>query len=229
MQTIYHYSAENGEYLGAGQPDPNPLEPGKFLYPANCSTVAPPNVTLPNTVARFSNGAWAVVPDFRGTKYWIGKEEFTIKSINELVPDGATKTAPAPNPDGTPTPTDVNAERDLRVLRGVTIRVADEVLDAQGNVITPPVDVRVGGDETTKINLLGLVQAATMRVAQGDVTTITKYRDETNTIFDLTPPQIIQVWQGGATYVSAVFAASWAIKDDPTGIDPNFRTDPRWP
>lgn len=112
---------------------------------------------------------------------------------------------------------DVNHERDRRIHAGVKIAVR------------PGVTVHVGGDETTKINLLGLAQAATLRVSSGDVTTITKYRDETNTVYDLTPPEILQVWSDGAAYVSEVFAHSWALKDDPNGIPVDYMDDKHWP
>ena len=40
--TIYHYHPESGQYLSSDVADPSPLEPGVWLYPAHCSTVAPP-------------------------------------------------------------------------------------------------------------------------------------------------------------------------------------------
>lgn len=40
--TIYHYHPESGEYLGSGEADPSPLEPGEWLYPAHSTDIAPP-------------------------------------------------------------------------------------------------------------------------------------------------------------------------------------------
>lgn len=120
-------------------------------------------------------------------------------------------------PDPPPTNIDVNLERDSRVILGSTFDV------------TGYGPVRIGGDEQTQTNLLGLVQAASLRISQGDVSTITHYRDEDNVIHALTPPQIIDLWSQGSAFVSAVFQASWELKDDPNGIPLDYDADYRWP
>lgn len=116
-----------------------------------------------------------------------------------------------------PTNASVNRERDRRVLLGKTF----EVPGIGG--------VRIGGDDTTVRNLQGLAFAAQMRLAQGDTTTITMFRDEDNVIHDLLPAQVISLWSQGAAFVSACFAAAWALKDNTAGIPADYQDDTYWP
>lgn len=129
--------------------------------------------------------------------------------------DGSTFSEPAP---AAPEPADVNAERDRRVRAGKTFTVTGH-----------PDPIPVQGDPTTQMNLMALAQAAQARMAQGDTTTITPYRDDANVIHDLTPPQVFELWSLGAAYVSAIYQASWALKDDPGGIPADFAEDSHWP
>lgn len=54
---IHHYNADNGEYLGEGQADESPLEPGVFLVPAHATATAPPAAQA-GKVRAFEGGAW---------------------------------------------------------------------------------------------------------------------------------------------------------------------------
>lgn len=54
---IHHYNAQNGEYLGEGQADESPLEPGVFLVPAHATKTAPP-AAVAGKVRAFEGGAW---------------------------------------------------------------------------------------------------------------------------------------------------------------------------
>ncbi len=111
---------------------------------------------------------------------------------------------------------DVNIERDFRVNLGKVF-----VIPGVGSI-------SVSGDNETMRNLQALAFAASLRVAAGDVLTLTPYRDDTNTIFQLTPPQVIELFSYGAAYVSAVYQASWALKDNlPIAID--YHDDRHWP
>lgn len=56
---IYHYG-RNGDYLGQGQADPSPLEPGVWLIPAGATGIAPP-LPHPGKVRRFNGAAWELV------------------------------------------------------------------------------------------------------------------------------------------------------------------------
>mgnify|MGYP002622545761 FL=1 len=94
-----------------------------------------------------------------------------------------------------PTAEDVNRERQRRIVAGT-------VIDG----------VHVTGRDEDARNLTNLALAAQLRIAGGDTTTTTVFRDGQNIDHELTPPQMLALWQQSAEYVSALYAASWAIK-----------------
>lgn len=104
--------------------------------------------------------------------------------------------------------TAINTERQRRILAG-------KVIDG----------VHVTGRDEDARNLTNLAMAAQLRIAAGDTTTPTVFRDGDNVDHELTPPQVLALWQQSAGYVSALYAASWAIKamepmpEDVTGDD----------
>jgi hypothetical protein len=59
---VYHYHHTTGVYLNAAsEADPDPMDEGNWLYPADTTTKVPPNVPNPKTQhAVFADGAWAV-------------------------------------------------------------------------------------------------------------------------------------------------------------------------
>lgn len=106
---------------------------------------------------------------------------------------------------------DVNRERNRRIVAGT-------VIDG----------VHVTGRDEDARNLTNLALAAQLRIASGDTTTLTVYRDGQNIDHELTPPQMLALWQQSAAYVSALYAASWAIK----AMEPlpeNVADDALWP
>lgn len=110
----------------------------------------------------------------------------------------------------------VNAERDRRIAAGTTV------------IVTGYGPIPLQGGERDQTNILGLVTASQIRLAGGDNTTITKFRDATNTDHMLTPSQIIEMWSKGAAWISANYDASWTLK----GMDPvpaDFADDSYWP
>jgi hypothetical protein len=116
-----------------------------------------------------------------------------------------------------PTTDDVTAHAESLIEQGVVVNVTG---------IAEPIYVQ-GRDKDTR-NVQGLVTAAQLRLASGDTTTLTAFRDGNNVTHQLTPAQVIEMWQLSAGYITAVYAASWSIKaDDPIGDD--FRDDARWP
>jgi len=105
----------------------------------------------------------------------------------------------------------INAERQRRIEAGTIIN---------GVYVT-------GRDEDAR-NLTNLALAAQMRIGMGDTDTLTTYRDGDNVDHDLTPPQMLALWQQSAEYVSELYAASWAIKAmDPLPED--VADDGLWP
>ena len=133
----------------------------------------------------------------------------------EIVEAGGIAAYAAPTPPS-PTAADVNAERDRRIIEGATFTIS-----GYG-------DVRSLGRDIDKTNLQALGFAASLRIAAGDVTTITPFRDADDVVHDLTPPQVLELWSQASTYVSSVFQASWAIKDDPGGIPVDYTADAHW-
>lgn len=115
-----------------------------------------------------------------------------------------------------PSSSDINAERDRRVAAGTTVNV------------TGYGDIPLQGGERDQTNLLGLVTAAQVRLAGGDSSTLTKFRDADNVDHMLTPMQVIEMWSKGAAWISANYDASWTIKAlDPIPAD--FADDSYWP
>ena len=88
---IYPYSQITGESLGKeknARLDPLETEKQKkdvFLLPAFCTDIKPPS-TKKNEAAVFENGAWSIVPDYRGTVYYTGKDTFTITELGDNIP-----------------------------------------------------------------------------------------------------------------------------------------------
>jgi hypothetical protein len=92
---IYNYHPNTGEYLGVSFADPDPMNDGQFLIPANATEIEPPE-SASNTVAVFSEGTWSLVPDHRG-ETWFMPDRSPIE-INEIgvMPDPEWTNAPAP-------------------------------------------------------------------------------------------------------------------------------------
>ncbi|OHV85983.1 hypothetical protein LCM4579_00105 [Ensifer sp. LCM 4579] len=94
-----------------------------------------------------------------------------------------------------PTGEDVNAERQRRIIDGAVFN-----------------GIHVTGRDEDIMNLTNLALAAQVRIAGGDTTTLTTYRDGGNVDHDLTPAEVLGLWQQASARVSAIYAASWALK-----------------
>lgn len=124
--------------------------------------------------------------------------------------DGATVVEYLP-PPAPVTGEDVNAERQRRIASG-------KVIDG----------VHVTGTDEDARNLTNLALAAQLRLASGDTGTLTTFRDGDNVDHQLTPEQVLSIWQQSAAYVSALYEASWALKAlDPIPAD--YVADDYWP
>ena len=88
-KVVFSYDRETKEFVGEYQCQPDPLEKGKFLIPADATEIPPPE-TLLFQKAVFDNGKWKVVPDYRGRKV-VFLESQEIQEIQEFgeLPDGA--------------------------------------------------------------------------------------------------------------------------------------------
>ena len=105
----------------------------------------------------------------------------------------------------------VNSERQRRSAAG-------QVIDG----------VQVTGSDEDARNLTSLALAAQLRLAVGDNQTTTTFRDGGNVDHELTPGQVLSLWQQSAEYVSALYAASWALKAmEP--IPDDYTADANWP
>ena len=128
--------------------------------------------------------------------------------------DGQVFTPPAPPPA---TGADVNAERARRLVAGTSVSVT-----GQGPVALS------GRDEDTR-NLQGLAFAAQLRLADGNTAHQTTFRDAENVDHVLTPAQILEMWSLGSAWIEQVYAASWALKENPNGIPADYANDGYWP
>ena len=110
---------------------------------------------------------------------------------------------------------DVNAERARRILAG-------RAFDIPGYGL-----VSVEGRDEDVRNLGALGTAALAQIGAGNGAGVMQFRDADNFIRDLTWMQMLALWSASTEYVSALYAASWALKDD--GIPDDFADDAYWP
>lgn len=105
----------------------------------------------------------------------------------------------------------INADRTRRIVAG-------KVIDG----------IHVTGRDEDARNLTNLALAAQLRISTGDTSTVTLFRDGDNVDHELAPLQVMSLWQQSSEYVSALYAASWALKAlDPIPAD--FADDSYWP
>lgn len=110
----------------------------------------------------------------------------------------------------------VNIERSRRISAGFTVAVT-----GVGNVA-------MHGRPEDMTNLLSLFNGAQVRKAAGDATASLVFRDGNNVNHSLTPDQMIGLYLAGATWVSSVYAAGWAMKDAATMVS-NPEANEHWP
>lgn len=95
---IYNAHPETREYIGEGFADPDPLDIGNWLIPAYAYKEPPPIAGLNEVVRRDKSGtAWELVPDFRGTVYYVDSPTpHVIEEIGVTIPQDSTSTPPTP-------------------------------------------------------------------------------------------------------------------------------------
>lgn len=126
--------------------------------------------------------------------------------------DAAAYVPPPPEPV---TGDDVNIERDRRIVAGLFVAT------------TGGPTVAVQGRDVDQMNLTNLGMMAEARINAGDATPF-NFRDAQNNIRSLTPAQMREVWQQSVAHVEAIYAASWALKDNPP-IPQSYADDAYWP
>jgi hypothetical protein len=115
-----------------------------------------------------------------------------------------------------PLASDINAERERRILAGKTF------------AITGYGDIPVDGRPTTQLNLLALKDTARDLKAANVTGAVIPFRDTENNQHMLSADQVIELVNVGKAYVQGLYSASWAIKlMDPVPDD--FADDSHWP
>ena len=102
FKQVYLYDPETNEHKGPYSAQLSPLDkPGTYLTPVHHTEVCPPPHG-PNQVPVFSNGVWALQPDFRG-ETWFDQATGTpieIQDIGEPAKNlGRSYTPPPPTPE----------------------------------------------------------------------------------------------------------------------------------
>lgn len=94
---IVYQTRHDGTLAGTVEADPNPLEPGEWLIPGGCVTVAPPAAPAKAGHAwAWRGNAWTEVVDWRGIPFWLDGEELRVTLAGVDLPPGATLTKPEP-------------------------------------------------------------------------------------------------------------------------------------
>ena len=80
--------------MGQDDADPSPLEPGKYLIPANATKIAPPECEN-GQIQIFDGTFWSVIEDKRGIYYTAGEGPDVVFNDNPLeAPQGCTREVP---------------------------------------------------------------------------------------------------------------------------------------
>ena len=66
---VYNYNRETGEYTGTTSAKPDPAEQGRWLVPANATTIELPAL-IDGQIAVFNGESWDAVADHRGKTVW---------------------------------------------------------------------------------------------------------------------------------------------------------------
>lgn len=135
-----------------------------------------------NSITVVQDGNTILVPVAEGNRHYIELQEW-VKAGNSI--QLFTKTI---------TDQDVNVERLRRITAGATFN-----------------GILVTGSNDDARNLTNLALAAQLAIASNTSTTFI-FRDGNNIDHELTPVQMLGLWQQSATYVSKLYEKSWALK-----------------
>jgi hypothetical protein len=168
------------------------------------------------SIVNDTGGAMTVSTVWAGSPGWDDAVALVAASPDQMTP------APPPTPEqaaanlANELKREINAERDRRVLMGADI-------DVSGYGSIP-----VQGGPTDQINLLALGATAMELIAAGITGAVIPFRDALNVMHQLTPAQIAELVRKGKMVVTAIYAASWALKDA-NPIPEDFTDDSHWP
>lgn len=110
---------------------------------------------------------------------------------------------------------EINEERERRIASGCIVSVANV-----GNI-------SIKGTNEDMRNLTNLGQLSNMYILTNQ-SAIIPFRDNDNIIYNLTPSQMSYVWQKAVGYVSALYQASWTMKDM-NPLPQDFTQNSYWP
>lgn len=120
LKTAFHWDPDSrvwlGPIFGVTEEPPSPEEPDTYYVPGGEATFDPvPALAAKQAARRLANNTgWEVVPDHRGTTYWLpDRTKHKITEVDQLVPEGASLTEPEPLP-----PTDA----ELRAAAGAFVQ-----------------------------------------------------------------------------------------------------------
>lgn len=118
---IYNYHPDSGEFMGASEADPNPVQPGDFIIPANATTIQPPGDPSSGHAMAWDGKDWIEIEDHRGETWWTAAgESMTINKIGNPV-DYELQAEPPP----APTPLPVARLRFALVHDGVVVQTLE--------------------------------------------------------------------------------------------------------
>lgn len=91
---VYSFNPDTGEYLGETVADESPLEPDVLLLPAHSTETEPPSAA-DHEKQVYRNGAWSLVPDWRGHVYWLAdRSRHKIIDLEVEPPQGSLDAEP---------------------------------------------------------------------------------------------------------------------------------------
>ena len=204
---IYNYHPETKEYLYESDANLDPLETriqgtDVFAIPGSSTIEAPPECTE-NEIQMWADTEWVIVPDLRGTVYYIGTEEFTITEINTPLPDGYSMTPVKTEEEIlNDQRAEINLNRDSTIESGFVYIFPD--------TLTGTVDIKSDRDI---VNISGLGTTALQLKAIGDTTTKLLYRDKDNVTHEMTADEMIEFGLAFMTWYSNLYKDAWDLKD----------------
>ncbi|MAY70780.1 MAG: hypothetical protein CME82_04905 [Halomonas sp.] len=183
-----------------------PLDPmsGQPKVPGNAMTEAPP-ATGENQAAKVVDGSWQVVADWRGHVYWLAdSSRHEIRELGVEPPADALAEAP-------PEPLEDLADRKRAVIEaGLAAALYAGMLYTMPDGTDDVVQTRPEDEP----NLLGLaIEARDLRAA-GETDASQVLRAQSNTLYAMTPAQMIDVTDAAKAFKKQLLAHSWTRKDE---------------